>query len=392
MQKTIQLSTAMLLAFAVTASAQTINEIRIDQPSTDFDEYFELLGTPSASLNGLSYLVLGEGTGGSGVIEHVTDLTGQSLDGNGFFVAAEATFTLGTADLTTDLNFENSDNVTHMLVSGFTGSSGDDLDADDDGTLDATPWTSVVDCVALIETVGSGELVYCDTQVGPEGPFVPGHVFVSPIDGWQIGYFDVPGTDDTPGAANPDAPLPVELTSFEALVDGSNVTLRWSTASETNNAGFAIERRLTDGFEEIGFVAGAGTTADRMDYTFVAGELTPGTHSFRLRQVDFDGVFTYSAVIEVDVALGDSYVLSEAYPNPFNPATTIELAVKESQAIRVDVFNVLGRRVATLFDAAMAAGQLERLHFQADGLPSGIYVVRVQGAQFTESRRVTLLK
>lgn len=178
-----------------------INEIRIDQPSTDNDEYFELSGPSGASLDGLTYLVIGDGTGGSGVIEAVVDLGGLTIPDCGFFVAAEDTFSLGTADLTANLNFENSDNVTHLLVEDFTGSNGDDLDTNDDGTLDITPWASIVDEVALIETVGSGELVYSAVQVGPDGTFVPGHVFRS-VDGsgvFNIGAFDPSGGDDTPG-------------------------------------------------------------------------------------------------------------------------------------------------------------------------------------------------
>ena len=83
--------------------------------------------------------------------EAVVDLAGQVIPASGYFVAAEGTFTLGTADLVANLNFENGDNVTHMLVSGFSGANGDDLDTDDDGVLDVTPWSEVVDLVALLE-------------------------------------------------------------------------------------------------------------------------------------------------------------------------------------------------------------------------------------------------
>ena len=130
------------MSSAALAQGPTLSEIRIDQPSTDNDEYFEIAGAAGASLDGLTYLVIGDGAGGSGTIEAVVDLTGNSIPGSGFFVAAESTFSLGVADLTTSLNFENSDNVTHLLVDGFTGSNGDDLDTNDDGTLDVTPWST----------------------------------------------------------------------------------------------------------------------------------------------------------------------------------------------------------------------------------------------------------
>lgn len=202
--------------------AIAMNEIRIDQPSTDNDEFFELFGTPTADLSSLTYLVIGDGSGGSGVIEAVIPLTGQAIPGSGFFVAAEGTFTLGAADLTTTLNFENSDNVTHLLVEGFSGANGDDLDTDDDCVLDVTPWTAVVDAVALIEEPNPPVSTECEyatdlgfPTVGPDGSFVPGLVGRDP-DGtgpWVFGPFDPAGGGDTPGSSN-NGTIPVELMSF----------------------------------------------------------------------------------------------------------------------------------------------------------------------------------
>jgi hypothetical protein len=216
------------LALALLASgalAQTrINEIRIDQTGADNDEYFELFGTPNDSLTGLTYLVLGDGTGGSGVIESVTDLTGQTLDANGYFVCAETTFTLGVANYTpagsNPLNYENSDTVTHMLVSGFSGLNGDDLDTNDDGVLDVLPWTGVLDSLALTPSPQT-EFPYSTTIVGPDGTFVPGHVYYCDF-GWQIGPFEPIGGLDTPGADNPcDTGGP---SAFCNDVDGANAS------------------------------------------------------------------------------------------------------------------------------------------------------------------------
>jgi predicted extracellular nuclease len=189
----------------------SISEVRIDQPSTDNDEYFELAGPAGTDLSGLTYLVIGDGAGGSGVIENVTDLSGQSIPASGFFVGAEGTFSLSVADLTTSLNFENDDNVTHLLVDGFTGSNGDDLDTNDDGTLDVMPWATLVDLVALVKEANpptGTEFHYGPPSVGPDGSFVPGHAFLCPSD-WQIGAFSL-GTDDTPGTANTCPIEPVE--------------------------------------------------------------------------------------------------------------------------------------------------------------------------------------
>ena len=225
---------APVLAFALLAtlgasslSAQVvINEIRIDQGGTDDDEFFELAGPPGTSLAGLTYLVLGDSALGSGVIEQVTTLTGNVIPPSGFFVAAESTFTLGTADLTTTLNFENTDNVTHLLVSGFTGALNGDLDTNDDGILDSTPWTAVLDRVAIIEEdnpPASTEYHYGPPLIGPDLGFVPGGVYRSPdgaaaLSGWNIGDFDDPSLTDTPGAPNLGGEVLVDFGGMQTLV------------------------------------------------------------------------------------------------------------------------------------------------------------------------------
>lgn len=191
---------SLLLGVSSSALAIELNEIRIDQPGGDDDEYFELYGQPNESLDGLSYIVIGDGTGGSGVVEAVVDLNAQSLTSAGLFVAAEDTFTLGSANLTTGLDFENSDNVTHMLVTGFTGNKGDDLDTNDDGEFDLTPWTAIVDSVSLVETPDSGEQYYSDNTVGPDRQYVPGHIAKFGAT-WSILTFDDLG-QDTPGCTN----------------------------------------------------------------------------------------------------------------------------------------------------------------------------------------------
>lgn len=185
----------------------TINEIRIDQTGTDTDEYFELSGPPDASLDGLTYLVIGDGEGGSGVVEFAVDLTGQTLDAEGLILVASDPDTMGTpTDFVTTLTFENSDNVTHLLVEGFTGAVNDDLDTDDDGTLDATPWAAELDRIALVvqdNPPTSTEFHYGPPSIGPDGAFVPGHVYDCPDpDGWKIGPFDPAIGVDTPGAPN----------------------------------------------------------------------------------------------------------------------------------------------------------------------------------------------
>ena len=222
---------ALLLSSGVSTAAVSINEIRIDQPSTDNDEFIEFFTTDaSESLADHWMLAIGDsGQTDFGVVESVLDLTGNTSSLN-YFVVAESTFTLGAANLTASLNFENSDNVTFLLVKDFTGANGDDLDTDDDGTLDSTPWSSIIDGVSLVETAdGTGDKFYAPglglPSIGPDGTFVPGHVYKDSATGaWTIGAFD-PGAD-TPGGLNPAIPEP--SSGLLALLGGAVWFLRRS--------------------------------------------------------------------------------------------------------------------------------------------------------------------
>jgi len=210
-----------LLALPVGAPAQVrINEIRVDDSGTpqaeDGNEFFELAGPPGTSLAGLSYLVIGDGAGGFGTVEFVftAPFNSQSIAANGVLAFQiirdvsgpfpECPCTGGCAPfLYFPLAFENNDNVTHMLVRNFTGASDDDLDTDDDGTLDVTPWGEIVDSVALLDTATGGDPVYSSTLVGPdpvEGQ--PWHVYFCLGPGWQIGTADPSCVSDTIGEQN----------------------------------------------------------------------------------------------------------------------------------------------------------------------------------------------
>jgi hypothetical protein len=212
---------ALLALSATAASAATINEFRRDQTSTDTNEYFELAGTPGESLNGLSFIVIGDGSAaaGSGVLESIISLNGQTIPSDGFFLAAMNTIGNGDIefksvsspsidqDITSANDFENSDNVTILLVSGLTGTTGTDLDTNDDGTLNSTPWTTVLDAVGLTGDASAPvHLVYGSSlgfsNVGPDGGFSPAHIYRIPdaSGGWNIGPFG--GGDDTPGVSN----------------------------------------------------------------------------------------------------------------------------------------------------------------------------------------------
>jgi hypothetical protein len=144
------------------------------------------------------------------------------IQSDGYFVAAEDTYSLGNiiddVDLIlsgedNELNFEGSDNVTHILVANFFGQRGQDLDVDDDGEFDegVVPWLHTIDMVALVENLDEPptdtEWWYGDVTVGPDGIYVPGHIYRCEPDGtWLIGPFDPAEGLDTAHEDNPDCP------------------------------------------------------------------------------------------------------------------------------------------------------------------------------------------
>jgi len=209
---------ALALLVPAAAHAVSINEIRIDNPGADTDEYFELAGMPGMALDGYTYIVIGDGAGGSGVIESVTDLTGQMIQADGLLAVHKAgtTGVCSGYDVDLTLSFENSDNVTHMLVAGFTGANGDDLDVDDDGVLDSMPWSYIVDWVSIVETPTTGDKYYSPRTVGPDGSYVPGQILICDgywvVGGFTLCAFDTPGMDNASSCA-----VDNEATSFGSL-------------------------------------------------------------------------------------------------------------------------------------------------------------------------------
>ena len=210
--------------------------------------------------------------------------------------------------------------------------------------------------------------------------FESGNVIVSSI---EDGLFIV----------RPDfAKLPVELIAFDAVVDGQSVSLHWETASETNNAGFDVERRIEGEYQQIGFVQGYGTTNESQSYVFRVENLSAGEHAFRLKQIDFDGTTSYSDPVIVSIQATSELVLSEAYPNPFNPRTNIELTVARTQDVKVEVYNTQGQHVTLLYEGTLEANVSQLIGFEASNLPSGFYLIRATGAHEVVTQMVTLVK
>ncbi len=110
-----------------------------------------------------------------------------------------------------------------------------------------------------------------------------------------------------------------------------------------------------------------------------------------MKQIDFDGTFIYSDEVSVEVDLPLEYSLEQNYPNPFNPSTTIKYSIPEDGFVKLAVYNMLGEEVASIVNTTQKAGRYE-LNFNASQLSSGVYVYRIEAANFTSSKKLVLMK
>jgi hypothetical protein len=190
--------------------------------------------------------------------------------------------------------------------------------------------------------------------------------------------------------------LPVELVSFTANANSMNADLRWSTASEVNNFGFAVERKAMGTWNKVGFVDGAGTTNAPKEYSFSDNNLASGKYSYRLKQMDRDGKFEYSPSVEVTiVGTAQAFVLIQNYPNPFNPSTQIQYNLAKPSQVSLKVYNMLGNEVATLVNSRQESGSYT-VPFNAgtgeSALSSGVYVYRLEAGSFVATKKLILMK
>jgi hypothetical protein len=187
-------------------------------------------------------------------------------------------------------------------------------------------------------------------------------------------------------------PLPVELATFGATVVSGEVYLKWTTSSETNNQGFEIQRSNGKNFEAIGFVPGNGTTSQSHSYSFADSDVESGVYSYRLKQIDMNGDFSYSNVIEVDVTSPLHFDLSQNYPNPFNPATTINYEIAAPVNVTLIIYNTLGEQVEVLINNQMTEPGKYSVRFDASNLASGTYIYRLTAGDFVQTKKMMLTK
>jgi hypothetical protein len=233
------------------------------------------------------------------------------------------------------------------------------------------------------------------------------------IDMGTVGFDNNSGFGLIQADAAVNSVLPVEIVSFTGTVERNFAVLRWSTATETNNYGFEVEKRTVnsgnaaqtaDGdskmksWRKIGFISGNGTCNTLHGYSYSDANPGTGHYAYRLKQIDHDGTFKYSGSVEIEIKnMPTIYSLAQNYPNPFNPSTIIRFGLPARSMVKLEIFNILGQTIATLVEGEKEAGFVEAI-WQANGA-TGLYIYRLEAVssenpnqRFVDVKKMMLLR
>jgi photosystem II stability/assembly factor-like uncharacterized protein len=260
------------------------------------------------------------------------------------------------------------------------------------GFWDSTYWGDLYGNV--LRSTDSGNT--WSMQIFTSTEMLNGVSFIDDYTGWIVGNNGIIFKTTNGG-------VPVELTSFTATLLGNEVILNWSTATEINNQGFEILRFAQDDSEwqTIGFVPGFGTTTEPKSYSYIDSKVSTGKYTYRLKQIDFDGSYEYSQEVEVEVIAPLVFSLEQNYPNPFNPSTVIGYHLPVSGDVTLKVFDIIGNEIVKLVDEYKPVGRYE-VEFSANGgsassgnainLPNGVYFYQLKAGNYTDTKKMILLK
>lgn len=239
----------------------------------------------------------------------------------------------------------------------------------------------------LIDSVGENITSYTDNSVSDTTLYY-----------YRVYAYNAQHNSAYSNIAQVTTPVPVQLVFFSANLIGGNIIIEWKTASEKNNAGFYIERKIDENqnnWDDITYIVGNGTTSEPVNYSYldnVGGVVKKGNISYRLRQIDYDGTFTHSGIVTVNVNfLPEKFALLQNYPNPFNPVTVINYHLPVNSNVILKIYDSLGNEVSTLVNEFKEAGSYE-LTFNAESLSSGIYFYRLEAGEFSDVKKLVLIR
>ncbi len=295
---------------------------------------------------------------------------------------------------TTDLNY----NQTYLVVVRYTINPGP---SDDEAYVWVNPSLTGEPNIAAAEAVsGNGQSEYSTmTECTGLVLYLKSGTPQWQLDDIRVGY----GESNVAAFAdlNYDDAMPVEIKELSATSAMNCALLTWKTSNEINNYGFEIQRSPVNQtnsneytkWDKVGFVNGNGTSNSLKEYSFTDNNLKAGKYSFRLKQIDRDGKYEFSPVIEVNVTGTPlRFELVQNYPNPFNPVTTIGFSLHASGPTTLKIFDIIGKHVATLVNEKLEAGIHYQRTFDASKLSSGIYFAKLTSEGKSQTRKLVLIK
>ena len=207
-----------------------------------------------------------------------------------------------------------------------------------------------------------------------------------------------------------DGSLPVELTNFIVKNHVQGVSCKWITESEIENLGFTLERKTNEtewrevaSYKTTDELLGQGTTSSYTDYKYLDVFVEPNTtYEYRLGDIDYNGVATYHSTREVTTIqnLQSSFLAGfevlPAYPNPFNPSTTLTYGIDEDSKVTVQIYDITGQLITTLLNNKQQQGwhstQWNGTNHKNEQVPAGIYLGRITSNNTTKTTKLMLLK
>ncbi len=415
----VLLSVMLFCIISPTADAQwRIRAVFLNPPTPGNDdgrEYIEIEGPSSTNLTGLTFVEI-EGDAGSsgnantGIIDRFVPLDVFITGSKGLLLirdnvavlqpAPSVETSVAVTDFDPDL--ENG-TVTYMIVSGFTGSSGQDLDTDNNGTLDVTPWTTVYSAVSITDG-NTGDDQYADdaggSNVGYSGILDANIIFfyknrynAAQVSGSGNGPFTIgtnqawygapgstiidatmSGIEITPGRA--EAPLPSSLLFFNAAVFNKKVQLNWRTASESNTDRFEVQRSFNGvKYETIGSVRASGISNSLRSYSYTDNTVSGTNIYYRLKMVDMDNSASLSNVARVKTGQG-RIIIHNLYPRLAINTVKMEWNSSTAALTSVSVVDISGRVLMNKTVTAMQGYNLTEIDI--GGISKGYYLLRLQ--------------
>jgi hypothetical protein len=357
-----------------------ISEIMYAPDGSDSDrEYIEVYNTTNSSIDLENWVIVEEDPSAANPSQDDIN-SNVTVEANAFAVLCENDETAENGGVNCAYDYANSIDHTnaadYVVLEDPNGTEVDRVRYDENGN-----WPDVAG--ASLEYLG-----------GPDGDNNTASNWQRATD--RAGDFAGQSGDNTgsPNVNTPGGNLPVELVDFTVVAHRDRGVLRWTTASETNNSGFAVQHRApgSDRWVKRGFQKGAGTTTEARAYQFETNPLRPGTHTFRLKQIDLDGTAHYSQPRAVQIRPTARLTLSGPNPLPAGHSATVTVQTTGTQRVDVALFNALGQRVQSVASTDGGSRGVVRAPLATESLASGVYVLRVMTPSSTTTRRVAIVQ